>query len=124
MQGKVHADAKRQAKQSNINKEDFVILKQDRENKLSETFSINQYKVIEKTGNELTVQGEDDEVYRRNTTFVKPAIPANESDSHNMGVETDMPTPPSPQKSGPVELSQRPVRQRKLPEKFKDFVMT
>ena len=46
MQGKVHADAKRQAKQSNSNKGDFVILKEDRENKLSETFSTNQYKVI------------------------------------------------------------------------------
>ena len=48
LKGKVYADAKRQAKQSNINKGDFVILKQDRENKLSETFSTNQYKVIEK----------------------------------------------------------------------------
>ena len=124
LKGKVYADAKRQAKQSNINKGDFVILKQDRENKLSETFSINQYKVIEKKGNEWTVQGEDGEVYRRNTSFVKPVIPADESDSHNMEIETDIPTPPSPQKSGPVELSQRPVRQRKLPEKFKDFVMT
>ena len=44
LKGKVYADTKRQAKQSNINKGDFVILKQDRENKLSETFSTNQYK--------------------------------------------------------------------------------
>ena len=106
LKGKVYADAKRQAKQSNINKGDLFILKQDRENKLSETFSTNQYKVIEKKGNELTVQGEDGEVYRRNTSFVKPVIPADESDSHNMEIETDIPTPPSPQKSRPVELSQ------------------
>ena len=64
MQGKVYPDAKRQAKQSNIKKGNFVFLKQDSENKLSETFSTNQYKVIEKKGNELTVPGEDGEVYR------------------------------------------------------------
>ena len=71
MHGQVYADAKRQAKQSNINKGDFVVLKKDRENKLCETFSTSQYKVIEKKGNQLTVQGKDSEVYRRNTTFVK-----------------------------------------------------
>ena len=121
MKGKVHSDAKRQAKQSNINKGDFIIFKQDRENKLSKTFSTNQYKVIEKKGNELTAQVEEGEVYRRITTLVKPEIPANKSDLHNMDIETNTPTPPSPQKNGPVELSQRQI---KLPEKFKDFVMT
>ena len=123
LEGKICADKKRNAKESDVYEGDIVILKQDRENKLSETFGKDTYKVIEKKGNEVTVQGEAGEVYRRNTTFVKPAI-SNDNPDNSESSEPGVSVAPSPPRNESRELPDRPVRAKRLPGKFKDFVLT
>ena len=66
MKGKAYADARRGATPNPIRARDTVLLKAEKSNKLSSPF-----KVVGKTGSEVTVRNEAGMEFKRNTAFVK-----------------------------------------------------
>lgn len=74
--GKEYADKRRHAKQSEIRVDDVVWLKQvEKTNKLGPTFVPIPYKVIERKGSEVVVEGVESAVrYRRNVSHVVKVV--------------------------------------------------
>lgn len=71
LKGKAYADARRDATPKSIQIGDTMLLKAEKSNKLSTNFHPSPFKVVQKTGTEVTVGNEAGEEFRRNTTFVK-----------------------------------------------------
>ena len=69
--GKLYADEKRCARESDVKEGDKVLLRQDRKNKLTPTFRPEPYHVLDKTGNSVVVESPDGVQYKRNSTHVK-----------------------------------------------------
>lgn len=123
---KWYADKKRNAHESYLAPGDQVLVKQERKNKLSTSFAPEPYDVITKTGNSVVIESPDGIQLMRNTTHVKKY----EETSQNPGETTstlDVTDPVEPEAereklSSPVVT--RPIRVRKPPERFKDYVMT
>jgi len=67
---KVYADCKRNAHESKIQRGDKVLLRQEKENKLSKTYKQSPFTVVQKNGNSVLVEV-DGIQYRRNVTHVK-----------------------------------------------------
>lgn len=67
---KEYADSRRNAKESEIENGDEVLMKQKHQNKLSATFESQPYRVIEKNGNSVEVE-RDGTKYRRNSSHFK-----------------------------------------------------
>lgn len=97
--GKQYADEKRQAKPSDINVGDEVLIKvMVKENKLSPNFHPKPFKIIERNGSEVTVESvESGQRYKRNVAHVKkiPAKPkpaeADDTATNNDIVQPDQP---------------------------------
>ena len=68
---KAYADARRGAMLKSIRIGDTVRLKAEKSNKLSTNFRPSPFKVVQKTGTEVTVRNEAEEEFRRNSAFVK-----------------------------------------------------
>ena len=68
--GKINADCKRNACENDIQKGDNVLLRQERDNKLSTLFKQLPFTVVQKNGNSDLVEA-DGVRYRRNVTHVK-----------------------------------------------------
>ena len=71
LKGKAYADARRGATPKSIRVGDTVLLKAEKSNKLSANFRPSPFKVVQKTGTEVTVRNEAGEEFRRNTAFIK-----------------------------------------------------
>ena len=56
---KVYADKKRNAKESDISPGDKVLVKLERENKLSTPFAPEPHEVVNKTGNSVVIESPD-----------------------------------------------------------------
>ena len=69
LKGKVYADAKRGVTPIRVG--DAVLLKAEKSNKFSTNFRSSPFKVVEKTGSEVTVRNETGVEFKRNTAFVK-----------------------------------------------------
>ena len=67
---KVYADCQRTARESEIREGDKVLLKQEKEKKLSAPYKQSPFKVIQKNGNSVLVEA-DGVQYSRNVTHVK-----------------------------------------------------
>ena len=80
LKGKAYADTRRGAMPKSIWPwiGDTVLLKVEKSNKLSTNFRPSPFKVVQKTGTEVTVRNEAGEEFRRNTAFLKKY---NEQDS-------------------------------------------
>ena len=72
--GKLYADAKRCARESEVKEGDTVFLRQDRENKLTPTFRPEPYCVLDKSGSSVVVESPDGVPYKRNSTHVKNSL--------------------------------------------------
>ena len=68
--GKVYAVCQRNARESEIREGDKVLLRQEKENKLSTPYKQSPFTVIYKNGNSVLVEA-DGVQYRRNVTHVK-----------------------------------------------------
>ena len=123
---KRYADKKRNAQESDLAPGDQVLVRQERKNKLSTPFAPEPYDVVTKTGNSVVVESPDGVQLMRNTTHVKRYEETSQNPEE---------TSPLPDVTDPVKLEAerailsspamtRPARVRKLPERFKDFVMT
>lgn len=73
--GKLYADVKRQARESDTAVGDEVLLKQKHQNKLSTTFESQPYQVVEKLGNQLILQSPDkSHLVKCNITHTRPYV--------------------------------------------------
>ena len=140
----MYADARRNASPSDIGPGDDVLVCQEVRNKLDTPFHPTPHHVVARHGNQVTVESPEGVRYKRNTTHVKRFIStsATEPPSTLLSLEADKSldstpsdyVPPAPVASPakavrtPVhsptpELRTRPVRESKLPDKYKDFVV-
>ena len=71
LKGKAYPDARRGATPKSIRIGDTVLLKAEKSNKLSANFRLSPFKVVKKTGTEVTVRNEAGEEFRRNAAFIK-----------------------------------------------------
>ena len=69
--GKAYADLKRGATPRNIRVGETVLLKAEKTNKLSTNFNPDPFKVVQKTGSEVTLRNEAGFELKRNTALVK-----------------------------------------------------
>jgi hypothetical protein len=137
---KEYTDVKRNASYSDVVIGDTVLLKQDKANKLSTTFENKPYKVIDKSGSSVVVEGPHGGTYHRDSTHVKKyiadadsSVPQTARDEQTTHVEqpltdtgqfmdkhaaSDIVAPPAQ----PV-YSPRPTRARYMPRRYDDFVM-
>ena len=67
---KVYGDCQRKARESEIREGDKVLLRREKENKLSTPYKQSPFTVIQKNGNSVLVEA-DGVQYRRNVTHVK-----------------------------------------------------
>ena len=148
--GKVYADQKRNAQKCDLQEGDKVLVRQEKENKLSTTFHPNPMTVVERNRNAVLLESDQGVHYKRNITHVKkffesqneeqnesfPAVQVDQSGSRDHIVVSDNPnaeinisdntcTPKSshivPDSSQNVVVESRPVRVRKMPAKYDDF---
>ena len=71
LKGKAYADLKRGATPKSIRVGDTVLLKAEKTNKLSTNFNPAPFKVVQRTGTEVTLRSEAGVQVKRNTAFVK-----------------------------------------------------
>ena len=89
--GKEYADLKRQAKTSDINVGDAVLLKQRKQNKLTPTFESQPYTVMQKNGPELLIQSPAGVQYKRNVAHTKKYIQAEKPDTPTPDTQAQIP---------------------------------
>lgn len=124
--GKQYTDSHRHAKESNTKVGDEVLLQQRRRDKFSTHFEPDPYKIVEKTGSQVTVQSNTGVQYKRNVSHTRPYIRrADIPDTQDK--TTDKPQNDSKDiiSEMPSDLSEprRSDRIRKPPEKLKDFIV-
>lgn len=68
---KIYTDNRQNAKTSDIEVGDQVLVRQDKTDKFTTTFHSTPHKVIHREGNSVIVQSPTGAKYARNTTFVK-----------------------------------------------------
>ena len=145
--GKMYADKKRKARDSDLEVGDAVLMKQEKENKLGTPFSPSPYKVTGRLGNQVSVESNDGVNYDRNVTHVKKfnqptlewnAVEFAKSNKENLdpgdtladstpnveltpNIELPSDSPSRSQNSPIDQSSPRPIRERKVPIKFKDY---
>ena len=136
---KIYTDEKRRAKET-IKEGDRVLLRQERENKLTPMFKSQPYEVKSKVGNSIIVKSPEGVQYQRNVTHLKkyhereqPEVTEGEPMSTDQEKQTvQLPLPIADQNDGRAnngkeqsevieKLRERPVRARRIPERFKDF---
>ena len=130
--GKLYADEKRDARESDEKEGDRVLLKQEQTNKLTSTFRPAPFRVLEKTGNSVVVDSPVGVQYERNSTHVKKFVerdgpPKGDPSPHDHDkylketVEPVVAPAESISEPGP-SLVQHPVRAKAPPIRFKDFM--
>ncbi|VDI71195.1 Hypothetical predicted protein [Mytilus galloprovincialis] len=147
--GKIYADKRRGACESDIRVDDQVLVRQDRGNKMSTPFVPSPFKVVEKIGNSVLVESDQGVQYRRNVTHLKKFIErenndlsCSQSDANKNVVNTESEIITSHKddfenlnessnfdenkclsssQDETCSMKDRPVRLKRLPSKFDDF---
>lgn len=117
--GKEMEDIRRGAKESTIVAGDTVVLKnQTAENKLSSTFRDEDFTVLEKSGNRLTVQSQESgAVYQRAVAHAKKVF---NPDTDSSATSSNQPASFEPAVTSTPLPAERPKRNAKRPERFND----
>ena len=136
MKGKEYADKRRQATENDLSIGDTVLVQQPKQNKMSTTFSANPHTVVARHGGRVIVRSPEGVDYKRHVTQVKQLVPDTESvqshtpETHQTGASTSTSVPEqstsqsSAQSSDPDPVpvqTGRPTRDKKLPERLKDY---
>ena len=123
---KWYADKKRNAQESDLAPGDQVLVKQERKNKLSTPFAPEPYDVVTKTGNSVVVESPEGVQLMRNTTHVKKYEETSQNPEETTPLldVSDPMKPEAEQEKPSSPVMTRPTRVRRMPERFKDFVMT
>ena len=72
--GKLYADEKSGARESDEKEGDRILLKQEQTNKLTPTLRPAPFRVLEKTGNSVVADSPEGVQYKRNSTHVKKFV--------------------------------------------------
>ncbi|XP_065092573.1 uncharacterized protein K02A2.6-like [Ochlerotatus camptorhynchus] len=141
MQGKIYADNRRKAKESEIDVGDEVMLKNYETGKLEPNFKLEKFVVVKKTGSDVIVKNEEGVTYRRSVSHLKKwpssrnagGLPETPDHSMDSFLQTAKPSI-----SREVELAsereaeaqnsdlegsspqQRPKRMKKLPARYNE----
>ena len=150
--GKIYyySDKRRRAIKTDIHAGDQVLVKQDREHKLSTPFNTSPFKVVEMNGNRAIVESNEGVQYKRNVTHLKKfyerecttmpdesPLSENEIFDENCETKLDADIGCYPERESNTELTSvsndtgdenvivksRPVRNKKLPSRFEGFSM-
>ena len=98
-----------------------MLLHQSKENKLSTPYETQPYRVNEKKGNSLILDGTEGGTFMRHSTQVKKLVQMDEGVGTTKEVEAqDKPQSPIVEVQNPVRT--RPQRERKESVLLKDFV--
>lgn len=147
----MYSDKRRRAVESDIHTGAKVLVKQDREHKLSTPFNASPFKVVEMKGNSVVIESDEGVQYKRNVTHLKKF---NERERNCLSnepklienderVDENCETYPSTnvscnsesqcssesvsmsndKSSETVGVQSRPVRNKKLPSRFEGFSM-
>ena len=124
---KLYVDSRRHASYTDIAVGDPVLMQQDKTNKLSTTFKATPHKVIAKSGNSVVVESPEGARYNRNTSHLRKfVIPESEPQVPTQSLEPEaspkitMDTVPC---ATPTTEGRRPVRERREPERLKDYIL-
>ena len=120
---KMYIDEKRGAKESDLETGSKVLVKKERQSKMDTPFVPVPYKLVDKHGNSCTVESPEGVQYKRNNTHVK-RYQESLDDTHKIEDILPQTMDNEPETEGTLSLPSRPVRERRLPKKFDDFVMT
>lgn len=93
---------------------------------MSTPFAPEPYDVVTKTGNNVIVESPEGVQGMQNTTHATKyeETPQNPDETTPLLDATDPANPEAEQEKPSSPFVMRPTRVRKLPERFKDFVMT
>jgi transposase InsO family protein len=122
---KIYSDRKRQAADRQIKTGDIVLVKNAKpKNKLSPMFEDALYNVLNKDGNEVTVESEDGVQYRRNSAHVKryeteeclnpEPVDAEKTSTRENGVSCEQ---------RPEQTLVRPRRDCRPPKRFDEYLL-
>ena len=89
-------------------------------------FAPEPHKVVTKTGNSVVIESPDGVQLKRNNTHVKKYEEriVGQEEKTTLPVDLEPTESATEQQTAKFPLLIRPCRVKKLPEKFKDFVMT
>ena len=133
---KIYTDEKRRA-QETVTEGDKVLLRRERENKLTPTFHSQPYEVKSKVGNSVLVQSPEGVQYQRNVTHVKKYQEreqsvinqkepvAEDQEEQTVCLPVEVQGNNEKEQSEIIDIPrERPVRTRRAPARFKDFDVT
>ena len=147
-----HADCQRNARESQIQECDKVLLRQEKDNKLSTPYKQSPFTVIQKNGNSVLVEADGRNVTHEKKYFERDhdALPAtskstdnSEDQSATQSLSNQEPREPvnvsseRASEDGPLDYTRsddatmeqrhsvtlRPARVKRLPSKFQDYVL-
>lgn len=120
-QMKQYADKRRKAKHSNLQVGDKVLVKQDKQNKLTPPYDPKPFEIVKKKGTMITAKREDKHITRNSSKFKPvqnaPAMPGN-TDEETDTIPPDLTSNVHNQTPEP----RRSTRIRKPPAYLKDYV--
>ena len=137
LKGKDYADEQRRAVPRSLRVGDAVLLKAEKTNKLSSNFCPSPFKVVQKTGSDVTLRNENGVELKRNSALVikyneqeSASVDAGPSNAHQGEIMEYTQTKTGkggdecePQVPGVChETLRRSTRQVRRPSRFKDFV--
>lgn len=140
MEGKIYADNRRHAKESDIGVGDAVMLKNYESGKLEPSFKLEKYVVVKKTGSDVIVENEEGLSYRRPVAHLRKwpssrsvhdlPVPMDSSSGSSssagpsgVGEDKLLPKRKAERRTSDLEgghIQQRPKRMKKLPARYNE----
>ncbi|CAB4045072.1 Transposon Tf2-9 poly [Paramuricea clavata] len=82
-----YANQRRNTRKSDLQVGDYVLVRQEKKNKLTANFNHKPYKVIKKTGSEMLAQSKDGHIVKRNVSHFKRINKPREEDTDDEGFD-------------------------------------
>ncbi|CAB4027669.1 uncharacterized protein K02A2.6-like [Paramuricea clavata] len=82
-----YANQRRNTRKSDLQVGDYVLVRQEKKNKLTANFNHKPYKVIKKTGSEILAQSKDGHIAKRNVSHFKRINIPREEDTDDEGFD-------------------------------------
>lgn len=120
LKGKLYADKRRHAKESEIQVGDKVMLKNFKQGKIESNFTPAPFTVISRDGSDTLVQNEEGVRYRRHLSHLKKWPIEERAEFPNVPRETNKEEVPNRKRGHETafEPTSRPVRIKKAPERY------
>lgn len=125
---RMYIDEKRGAKERHLQEGDEVLVRQTRGDKMSTPYHTEPYTLVRKNGNSVIVQSPEGVQYKRNSTHVQkynrtPEYNTDMGENGNSDTNTQTQTRHDTEQGNATVTSGRPVRERKQPKRFDEFLL-